>query len=145
MSGASDGGDGTLPIWTLTLHRNDQVDAFAAVGDPAPSRARWDTIEPVASIPTAVLHPGHALTAGDASGELTTLNAYSRMVVLRSDPPAVVIANDGVRYPEIDDGVLVRVARSLHAVPTTGLSSGVSKLPVSDGPTTTFVGTTTTP
>ena len=139
----ADVSDGVMPVWTFTLDDAAQLDALRAIGDPAPSPEGWTSIETVASVPNAVYVGSTTTDVLGATATLMTLNAYSRMLLVPTDPPVAAIANDGVRYPNIDDDLLVSVTRSLVTTPRAGLADAVAALPTAPMPTPTFEGTTT--
>lgn len=139
----ADVSDGVMPVWTFTLDDAAQLDALRAIGDPAPSPEGWTSIETVASVPNAVYVGSTTTDVLGATATLMTLNAYSRMLLVPTDPPVAAIANDGVRYPNINDDLLVSVTRSLVTTPRAGLADAVAALPTAPMPTPTFEGTTT--
>lgn len=135
--------DGVMATWILTLEDEDQLDALLQLADPDPTPEEYT----VSSIPREVLDPSVEVDVHGAEATVLTLNAYSRMIAVRSELPFVVIGNDGARYPKLFDDVLVAVARSLELVERDELAGRVAHLPVRPFPRQDEHGgsTTTTP
>lgn len=127
---ASESLSGVMPVWIITLEDRDQLAALLAAADPSADAAARSALETVPSSPLGTTGGPRQVDVLGRRAVLTALNGYSRMVAVPTDPPVVVIGNDGARYPTLSDDVLLAVARSLRREPRLELGDRLAGLRV---------------